>query len=238
VRENSRTRSPISISSTRESTESNSPEQIESAEVSEYENEIEQRNKATELEHERLQLIRKERQRSQRNSDLDDIQEETLETPEEEILNLSDPKISESEISSNEQQEENNNETNMDNMITRPMKFTGNGTMDPDEWLKNFCKAATVNGWNDNTSKTKMAGFLYEDAEEWYLEFMTADDNNNLPTWTATKAAFLNRFKSQKWKNKWRNQMENLKQRLGESIDSYHGRFKRLVNKGLEVAEP
>ena len=80
-----------------------------------------------------------------------------------------------------------------------------------------------------------MAHFT-DEAEDWFEDFL--DDNEN-PTWRMFEQAFRNKYENRRWLLKWRKDLKDLKQRPGESIETYAYEFKKLAKKipGLRPAD-
>ena len=78
-----------------------------------------------------------------------------------------------------------------------------------------------------------MPAFLRRNADEWQQTYypthaVTADAGVD---WAATKAAFIDQFCNQRWKNKWIRDLDELKQLPTEPVETYYSRYKRIVQR-------
>ncbi|RHZ47549.1 hypothetical protein Glove_578g21 [Diversispora epigaea] len=105
--------------------------------------------------------------------------------------------------------------------------FYGDGTQDPLQWMIHFEKVTCSNAWDEAKKIRKYVTYLEDDVEEWYDEI----NPNDMADWATWKAGFVEKYCNTWWKNKWLRELKNNRQRLGETIDAYYARFKRLVKR-------
>ena len=115
--------------------------------------------------------------------------------------------------------------------VVRIEPFHGDGTQDPLAWITDFEKAAIANSWSLAKQRKIMPAFLRGNADEWQQTYypthaVTADAGVD---WAATKAAFIDQFCNQRWKNKWIRDLDELKQLLTKLVKIYYSQYKRIV---------
>src|SRR6266480_2077892 len=120
--------------------------------------------------------------------------------------------------------------------IRKVNEFWGRDDEDPHEWCAEFEKVCAANGWagNDNNVRRKnIAGsYLRGNAAEWY-----ETDQGNIVQWhiDGNNDNFRERFKDyfspQSKQIQWQLELTSIKQGLGESIEDYAKRFKKIMRK-------
>ncbi len=120
--------------------------------------------------------------------------------------------------------------------IMKVREFYGRDNEDPHEWCAEFEKACAANGWAGNANNVRRrdiaASYLRENAAEWYEE-----DQANIAQWhtDGQNDNFRERFKSyfspQSKQIQWQVELTNIKQEMGESIEDYAKRFRKILRK-------
>ena len=120
--------------------------------------------------------------------------------------------------------------------IMKVKEFYGRDDEDPHEWCAEFEKACAANGWsgNDNNIRRKdiASSYLRGNAAEWY-----ETDQANIVQWHIDgqndnfRERFKNYFSPQSKQIKWQTELISIQQEIGESIEDYAKRFKKIMRK-------